>query len=498
MNIQDTVYPSYPEFTKLAQKGNLIPLYREITADLETPVSTFLKVTQGKPYSCLLESVEGGEHWGRYSFISWNPKSQFISKGNLVSNGAPGKAPQWRHSSDPIGELKQLMANYEPVEIKGLPRFWGGAVGYVSYDMVRFFEHLPAKPKEKLDVPDAFLMLTDRMVIFDHLAHTLKIVVCADCSQTKNRKQVYAETVREIESISSLMEKPLKLKKGNHAAPAQLHSNLTAQQFSRNVQRAKRYIKNGDIIQVVLSQRFSRQTAASAFNIYRSLRFINPSPYMYYLSLGEFQVIGSSPEVLVRKEDTQAETRPIAGTKRRGINEDEEKQLMDELLADPKERAEHIMLVDLGRNDLARVCEPASVSVPQLMSVEKYSHVMHIESSVTGTLKPGTDAFDLFRATFPAGTVSGAPKVRAMQIIDELEPEARGPYAGAVGYFSYTGNMDMAIAIRTIVLKDGVAYAQAGAGIVADSKPAAEYQETKNKAAALFAALERAEKSIEL
>ncbi|MHB9154322.1 MAG: anthranilate synthase component I [Endomicrobiales bacterium] len=494
--MNNQIYPSLPQFKKLAAKGNLIPVYREILADLETPVSTFLKLAADSPYAYLLESVEGGERWGRYSFISWAPERVFLSRGNEFCIFTPGETPAWKQTKDPLSELKAVMSAFQPVEIEGLPRFWGGAVGYASYDMVRFFERLPDRPEDTLNVPLACYLLTNRLVIFDHLSHTVKIVICVDLSRNKDIERAYRSAEREIKEIVSSLRRPLAVKTKAAQKAKALVANMTPAGYRRKVEKAKEYIRAGDIVQAVISQRFSRPTGARAFDIYRSLRLVNPSPYMYFLRLGDFDLVGSSPEILVRKEEDLAETRPIAGTRPRGKTEEEENRLALELLADPKERAEHIMLVDLGRNDLARVCLPATVRVPQLMTIEKYSHVMHIVSSVKGKLKPGLDAYELFRACFPAGTVSGAPKVRAMEIIDELEPTARGPYAGAVGYFSYSGNMDMAITIRTIVLKDRVAHAQVGAGIVADSVPENEFQETRNKVAALFMAIDRAEEGV--
>ena len=487
--------PDFKTFNKLAQKGSVIPVYREIIADLETPVSTFLKLAAGKKHAYLLESVEGGERWGRYSFISWAPKMIFRSKGGSFCASAPEQKIVWKKTEDPMQELKNLMAAFKPVEVDGLPRFWGGAVGYISYDMVRFFENLPDKPKDTLDLPDSVFMITDRLVIFDHLNHTLKIVICVNPRDLKDRKKVYDKAEKEIDSIVLRLKRPLQLKKTRAMTHGKVESNMTSVEYCKKVEKTKEYIRAGDIVQGVISQRFSRKTLASAFDIYRNLRLINPSPYMYFLQLDDFEIVGTSPEILVRKEDMFAETRPIAGTIRRGKDPAEDADLEKTLLADEKERAEHVMLVDLGRNDLARVCAPATVTVPQFMIIEKYSHLIHIVSSVTGRLKPGLDSFSLFRACFPAGTVSGAPKVRAMQIIDELEPTARGPYAGAIGYFSYSGNMDMAITIRTIIMKDKTAYVQAGAGLVADSVPKHEYQESKNKAQALFAAIDRAERT---
>ncbi len=487
------IYPSLDEFKKLAKKGNIIPVFKEILADLETPVSTYLKLAAKEKYAYLLESVEGGERWGRYSFIAWEPKYIFQSKGNKFSLTKPGQRPEWTETIDPLISLKEIMERFNPVEAPGLPRFWGGAVGYVSYDMARFFENLPNKPKDKLELPESLFLITEKMVIFDHLSHTVKIVVCVDIEDGKSISASFKRAEKDIAEIEDKLKKPLKLQKPPKFSHQKLSSNMKKEEFCSKVEKAKHYIKIGDIIQVVPSQRFSRKTNAKAFDIYRALRLINPSPYMYFIRCEDFELVGSSPEILVRKEDQLAQLRPIAGTRPRGGSEEEERKLQKELLEDPKELAEHIMLVDLGRNDLGRVCEVGSVNVPHLMVIEKYSHVIHIVSSVEGKLKPGMDSYELFRACFPAGTVSGAPKVRAMEIIDELEPEARGPYAGSVGYFSFSGNMDMAITIRTIFLKEKSAYAQAGAGIVADSVPEKEYEETKNKAAALFAAIDMAE-----
>jgi len=495
--MEKDIYPQRELFTKLSRTGNLIPVYREISADLETPVSTFMKLAAGSPYAYLLESVEGGERWGRYSFISWAPKRIFESRGGQCAVYRPGDKPVWEKTTDPLTRVKEIMGTFTPVEIKGLPRFWGGAVGYISYDMVRFFEKLPNKPQDDLGLPDGLFMFTDRIVVFDHLAHTVKIVMCVDCNGKGDAAKAYDRAIREIDAVVARLRRPLAVRSRAVRGGGKTVSNMNKAVFCRKVEKAREHIRAGDIVQVVLSQRFARRTSAEPLDIYRALRLLNPSPYMYYLKAGSFDIIGTSPEILVRKEDRLVETRPIAGTRPRGGNEIREQELARELLADPKERAEHIMLVDLGRNDLARVSEPASVAVPQLMTIEKYSHVMHIVSSVTGKLKPGMDSFEVFRACFPAGTVSGAPKVRAMEIIDDLEPSARGPYAGAVGYFSYAGNMDMAITIRTIILNEGTAYCQAGAGIVADSVAETEYQESKNKAAILFAAIDTAEKGIQ-
>ncbi|MBN1823718.1 MAG: anthranilate synthase component I [Endomicrobiales bacterium] len=463
-------------------------------ADVETPVSAFLKIAGDRPYSYLLESVEGGERWGRYSFIAWAPKKVFKSSGNKVAVFSPGEKEKWMETASPLLALKELMSEYVPVQIEGLPRFWGGAVGYVSYDMVRFFEELPDKPKDTLGLPESCFLLTDKIIIFDHLTHKLKVVVCLDLRDGANVERLYAKAKKEIDAVIRGLKKNIKEKPRKKTGSGRISSNMTKPEFCEKVEKAKEYIRAGDIFQTVFSQRFERKTGVGDFEIYRNLRLINPSPYMYFLRLKGFSIIGTSPEILVRKEGDTAEMRPIAGTRKRGKDEADDADIIKDLLADAKEKAEHVMLVDLARNDLARVCEAHSVTVPDFMTIEKYSHVMHIVSSVTGKLKPGLDAFELFKASFPAGTVSGAPKVRAMEIIDELEPTARGPYAGSVGYFCYSGNMDMAITIRTIVLKDKTAYMQAGAGIVADSVPEKEYEESKNKAAALFSALDQAEK----
>jgi len=487
--------PSKKEFIALTKKGTIIPVYVELLADLETPVSTFLKLASGKPYAYLLESVEGGERWGRYSFMAWEPKLIFQSRGSQYALHKPDNKPVWQKTDDPIVELDEVMKRYTPVQVEGLPPFWGGAVGYFGYDIVRFIERLPNKPKDTLQLPESVFMITDKIVIFDHLKHSVKIVVCADVSIGDPGK-VYEAARRSIEAIMRQLKKPLNVKGAKRLRAHLLSSNMSQKQYEANVRTAQSYIRKGDIIQVVPSQRLMRRTDALPFDIYRALRQINPSPHMFYLQLGSFELVGSSPEVLVRKQGDQAETRPIAGTAPRASDPKREDIVARNLLADPKERAEHIMLVDLGRNDLGRVCMPASVKVPTLMCIEKYSHVMHIVSYVTGTLRPGTGPFELFRACFPAGTLSGAPKIRAMEIIDELERESRCTYGGSVGYFSYSGNMDMAITIRTMLLKDKTAFVQAGGGVVADSKPAKEYRESRNKAAALFAAIDKAEEGL--
>ncbi|MBU4376910.1 MAG: anthranilate synthase component I [Candidatus Omnitrophica bacterium] len=485
-------YPSKKDFIKLAKRGNLIPVYKEIEADLETPVSSFLKIDEGD-YSYLLESIEGEENIARFSFLGANPSLVFKSKGRRIEITENKRTKRFVTSRDPLSEIKKIMKQFKFVKVDGLPRFSGGLVGYLGYDMIRFFEEIPDENPDDLKVPDSVFMLTDTLLIFDHLMHKIKIVSNAHISD--NARLAYDTAVRKIEKISKMLsKKALKSEKRTKAKKnAKIKSNFTKKGFGRIVEKAKKYIKNGDIIQVVLSQRLSTELGGKdPFNIYRSLRSINPSPYMYYLKFKNMRLIGSSPEIMVRCEDKKIELRPIAGTRPRGKNEAEDIKFQKELLADPKERAEHIMLVDLGRNDIGRVADFTSVNVLELMRIEKYSHVMHIVSDIIGKLSKSKDEFDLIRASFPAGTVTGAPKIRAMEIIDELEPVRRSTYAGCVGYFSFSGNIDTCITIRTILVKDNKAYVQAGAGIVADSKPDKEYQETLNKARALIKAIEEA------
>jgi anthranilate synthase component 1 len=510
-------HPSLEEFIEKAKEGNLIPVYKEILADMETPVSAFRKTDMGD-YAYLLESVERGEKLGRYSFLASSPSIIFKSKGSQVEIIERGKS-QVRTASDPLEVLKGLMAQHRPVSDPKLPRFIGGAVGYLGYDMARCFEpRLQASRRlDDLNLPDAVLLLTDTLLVFDHLKHKVKVISNA---YIRGAPEIaYREAVRKVEGLIGQLRKPAPLevpsKKEVPLRPLtglasrasnypkgevfsiKIESNLTEEDFKKNVQRAKEYIRAGDVIQVVLSQRFHTEIHVPPFDIYRALRTVNPSPYMYYLKCGDLRLIGSSPEILVRAEDGMVGVRPIAGTRPRGMTPREDEALARELLADPKERAEHIMLVDLGKNDLGRVAEFGTVKVNELMVIERYSHVMHIVSDITGGLTEGKDAFDVLRACFPAGTVTGAPKIRAMEIIQELEPIGRGPYAGAVGYFSFSGNLDTCITIRTIVVKGSHAYVQAGAGIVADSVPAKEYQETLNKAQALVKAIELAETGLE-
>ncbi len=499
-------YPSLQEFLKLSKKANIIPVYKEISADLDTPVSAFLKIKKDG-YAFLFESVEGQEKIARYSFLGSNPSLIFRSKAKNIQIIYPSRKSTLRFvaSGDPLDEIKKIMKDFKPANIKGLPRFYGGLVGYIGYDMVRFFEKLPDKNSDDLKLPDSIFILTDNILVFDHINHTIKIVV--NVILPKKRKnlsrikktEAYSNATKKIESIHRDLKKPLNEDEDKNKKNKQknIKSNFNKSEFQDIVIKAKDYIKKGDIIQVVLSQRFKINIGRDPLDIYRNLRSLNPSPYMFFLKLKEVILIGSSPEMLVRCEDGIVETRPIAGTRPRGKNEKDDLKLEKELLADPKERAEHVMLIDLGRNDIGRVCKPGSVKVTDFMFIERYSHVMHIVSNCRGILDKSKNAFDVLRACFPAGTVSGAPKVRAMEIIDELENTKRSYYAGAVGYFSFSGNMDTCITIRTMLVKGRDAFIQAGGGIVADSIPSREYQETVNKAKAMVRAIEIAEKGLD-
>jgi len=488
--------PDLDTFRELARRGNLIPVARQILADMETPVSAFRKIDSGN-YAFLLESVEGGEKWGRYSFLGSNPSLVFRAKGSRseVLRGEGSEVLTDAH--DPLTGLMQLLGRYQAVSVPGLPRFTGGLVGYLSYDVVRHLERLPSLAKDDLDLPDAMFLLTDTLLIFDNVTHRITVlsnaVVHDDSAAGVDR--AYREAQQKIDAIIAALRRPMGAPVGRPARTGGLHmeSTMTRQGFCDAVTRAKAYVEAGDIIQAVLSQRLTVRTDVDPFDVYRALRIVNPSPYMYYLRLGDLKVVGSSPEILVRLEGDRIDLRPIAGTRPRGATEEEDGQLAEELRADPKERAEHIMLVDLGRNDVGKVAQVGSVGVSDLMVIERYSHVMHLVSHVRGTLESGRNAFDVLRACFPAGTVSGAAKVRAMEIIEELEPVRRGPYAGAVGYVSFSGNLDTCITIRTVLFSRGVATIQVGAGIVADSEPEREYQETMNKARGVLRAIELAE-----
>jgi len=500
--------PTLDQVEQLSEQGNLIPIYRELPADLETPVSVYLKLQDEGP-SFLLESVTGGERVARYSFIGVRPRALLSTVGDsvFVSGNGHERAVPLTDDLDPLAVLKSEMTSFTPVQLSDLPRFSGGAVGFLGYDAVRRFERLPATSASHLDLPEAAFMLADTLVAFDHARQRLLII--ANARLQGDTRAAYRRATARIDEIVARLRAPISQPPENYAAEEeptqagantiQFTSNFSQDQFETIVREAKDYIAAGDIFQVVLSQRLSGRTSASPFAIYRALRRLNPSPYMVFMrfpgGLGAppLHVIAASPEMHVRLENGVAEVRPIAGTRPRGASPAEDAALADELLADEKERAEHVMLVDLGRNDLGRVCEYGSVRVEEMMIVERYSHVMHIVSDVRGRLQAGRDAFDLLRATFPAGTVSGAPKVRAMEIIEELEGTRRGLYAGAIGYVGYDGAMDSCITIRTIVMQGDTVHIQAGAGIVADSEPRREYDETLNKARALAEAVRVAE-----
>ena len=451
--------PSFPEFDRLSRTGNLIPVYREFLADMETPVTAFRKL-DGPYHSFLLESVEGGEKWGRYSFIGIGPCIIFRSRGRFVEIKRLGRTIFEGPVDDPLEKLREFMGRYRPVEVEGLPRFFGGAVGYIGYDMVRFMERLPEKDGDDPMAYDMYFVIAHTIVIFDNVKNTIKVTVNVFLEDDSDTASAYREAERQIDTIKGRLDRPLNVgvSPRERPAPPSPVSLTTRDDFLKTVARGKQYIESGDVIQVVLSRRLMVRSTADPFDLYRALRTINPSPYLFYLKFDAVTLVGSSPEVLVRLDGQKVEIRPIAGTRPRGKNPAEDIRLARELLADPKELAEHIMLVDLGRNDLGRVSEYGSVTVTELMRVEKYSHVMHIVSDIEGKLVAGKDAFDVLRAAFPAGTLTGAPKIRAMEIIDELEPHRRGLYGGSVGYLGFSGNMDMCITIRTMVVRDGAVY----------------------------------------
>jgi anthranilate synthase component 1 len=511
-------HPTQSEFLELARQGNLIPVTRTILADFETPLSAYRKI-RGQGESFLFESVEGGEHIGRYSFVGCNPRAVIKQTGNkieVIENGKvvevfsvkskpltpsdgervakPGDGKTVR---DGLEVIEGILKNYRAVSLPELPRFTGGAVGFIGYEFIHDVEPVvPRPPNDELKTPTMYFLLADELLIFDRVAQTLTILVNAILDANTKPEDAYENALSEIERLVSLLEQPTEHvpvtpPKGIPELPFQ--SNVTKEKFFENVRAAKKYITSGDIIQVVGSQRFSVPVKAAPLEIYRAARTINPSPYMFLLELDGFSLVGASPELHVRCEDGQVEIRPIAGTRRRGATPDEDLALEKELLADPKERAEHVMLVDLARNDLGRVCDYGSVQVKDLMIIERYSHVMHIVSQVEGKLSDTKTPYDLMRATFPAGTLSGAPKIRAMQIISELEQTTRGPYGGTIGYFSFNGHLDCCITIRTALIKDGKAYVQAGGGWVNDSEPEAEFQETVNKSKAMLKAVAMAE-----
>jgi anthranilate synthase component 1 len=490
--------PSFEEVSQLFAQGDFVPVYRTLSADLETPVSVYLKLAQADEPSFLLESVEGGENVARFSFLGVNPATVLTAQGSEVQerHGNEVTTRTLQPGEDALSVIKAAMDRYNPVPLPNLPRFVGGAVGFLSYDIVRFFEKLPTSASDDLHLPEAGFMLADTLVMFDHVKHQL--IILSNAHNQGDPRVAYDAAVERIETIVARLRTTLPtVPEPQPAGDSVLTSNFTQAEFEDRVRQAKEYIAAGDAFQIVLSQRLTRETTADPFAIYRSLRMLNPSPYMFLLHFpaDDMHIIGASPEMMVRFDaDTRtAMVRPIAGTAPRGATHEEDVANAEAMMADPKERAEHVMLVDLGRNDLGRVCDYGTVKVPQMMIVERFSHVMHIVSHVQGRLREGMDAYDLIRATFPAGTLSGAPKIRAMEIIEELEGTRRGLYGGAVGYFSYGGSMDTCIAIRTLLMRGKTIYLQAGAGLVADSDPAREYQETLNKARALAIAVENAE-----
>ncbi len=485
------IQPDFAAFAKLARQGNLVPVYDTVRADLLTPVGAYLRLAADAHYSFLLESVEGGERVARYTFLGANPFEVFRANGSAAMVESEGRL-HWVHG-DPLAVLRQRIARYRPVRVPGLPPLVAGAIGYFSYDMARLIEKLPALRRNDLGLDDAVLMFYLGVVAFDHVRQCVWIVRNVFVDGPGSLRSKYNAAVREVRETRRKLEEPLAVQPRRlKGGPLRVASNFRRAEFQRAVRQAKRHIRAGDIFQVVLSQRFAARAPSNPFDIYRALRMVNPSPYMYFLRLGDVAVVGSSPEMLVKVQNREVFYRPIAGTRPRGRDDAEDQRFERQLRADPKERAEHIMLVDLGRNDLGRVCEYGSVKVEELMTVERYSHVMHLVSNLRGRLREDVDCFDVLMACFPAGTVSGAPKVRAMEIIEDLEPTRRGIYAGGILYLDFSGNMDSCIAIRTLVAKAGTAHVQAGAGLVADSVPAKEYDETVSKARALLVALEMA------
>jgi len=498
------IKPGRESFLELAKQGNVIPVSCRILADFETPLSAYLKI-RGEGESFLFESVEGGEHLGRYSFVGSSPRGlirQVEDQVEVIENGKViesyqvdplAKQPEGNVVRDGLAVVEKVMRRYQPAPVEGLPRFTGGAVGFIGYEFIHDVEPVvPRPPTNELGTPTLCFVIADQLLVFDRVAQTLTVIVNAIIEEGTNPWDAYDDACSEVERILSLLEQPYE--PGQAVLPSEVpdvtfESNMEKETFLNNVNRSKHYITNGDIIQVVGSQRFTAETTASPIDVYRAVRSINPSPYMFLLEFEGYSLAGASPEIHVRCEDRGVEIRPIAGTRARGKTSDEDLALEKELLADPKERAEHVMLVDLARNDIGRVCEFGSVHCDELMIIERYSHVMHIVSNVHGTLSTEKTPYDLIRATFPAGTLTGAPKIRAMQIIAEMEQTARGPYGGCVGYFSFNGNLDCCITIRTALLKDGKAYVQAGGGWVFDSQPELEFQETVNKSRAMIKAV---------
>lgn len=489
-------FPSLEDFKVVAGSANIIPVFRDILADTDTPVSAFMKIDGGGD-GFLLESVEGGEKWGRYSFLGSGARIVVRARGDItevIEAGGEKKVIE----GDPAEVLKGLIKGFRAADVDGAPRFFGGAIGYLGYDVVRHFEKLPELAQKDLDIHDLYFIFTDTLLVFDNVEHKIKVIANAFIEEGADAAEVYRSSIEKIEALVDALRK-----KGGEEREADgvsgdgsVSSNFERGDFLEAVNRIKEYIRDGDVIQTVLSQRFSTPLDVDPFDVYRALRVINPSPYMFFLRLEDLTLVGSSPEILVRVEGGDVNVKPIAGTRRRGRDGEEDEGLARELMADPKERAEHIMLVDLGRNDIGRVCRTGTIRVDDLMTIERYSHVMHLVTDVHGTLLEGKDEFDALRACFPAGTLTGAPKIRAMEIIEELEPVRRGVYGGSVGYFGYSGNMDMCIAIRTMVIKDKKIYIQAGAGIVADSQPEKEFEETENKARGMLKAIEMARKGL--
>jgi anthranilate synthase component 1 len=507
--------PDFTTFQRLADGHKLVPVYRRLLSDALTPVSAFHLLDRGG-HACLFESVIGGEKVGRYSFLAFEPFLELIARGKQVTIREGGKSQSF-DSPDPLDELRRRLASFQSVHLPELPPFEGGAIGYAGYDVVRYVENLPNAPRDDRGLPDLAFAFYDRMIVFDNVSKALFVIAMARLDQNsplsprgrgaggegrarregasgENVRAAYDDACRRVDELVARLSQPTNLPPADIQTSGEpnvaYRSNFEPAAFEDAVRQCVEYIRAGDIFQVVISQRLEMDLGCEPFDVYRTLRVVNPSPFMFFLRTPEVTLVGSSPEIMCRVVDGVVTVRPLAGTRRRGATEEEDRRLAEELLADPKERAEHVMLVDLGRNDVGRVAKFGTVKLSDVMVIERYSHVMHITSNVTGQLPPGKDAFDALKACLPAGTVSGAPKVRAMQIIDELEPHRRGPYAGAVGYIDYSGNMDTCIALRTLVVQGDKAYIQAGAGIVADSDPASEYQETLNKARGLLKAIE--------
>jgi anthranilate synthase component 1 len=490
------IQPSLEELKKIAGQGSVIPVCKDILGDLLTPAAAFLRVAHGRRRVFLLESVEGGEHVARYSFIGWDPFIVVRGKGNSVWIERQGEIVQ--EQTVGFEKLRQISQGFRPVPMPGLPPFLGGGVGYFSYDLVRQFERIPSLAEDDLGMDDYQVMYFSTILAFDHLRHRIHIITnIFNDRGSQGLEAKYQDALSRIEQIEKRLTIPISISSQAHSVEVpEPISNLTESTYYQNVERAKKHIEAGDIFQVVLSQRFAMQVGCDPFDIYRALRFINPSPYMFFLRMDNVHLVGASPEMLVKVRDRRVEYGPIAGTRPRGNTPEEDARLGRELMADEKERAEHIMLVDLGRNDLGRVCDFGSVKVTDLMRIERYSHVMHLVSSVEGGLRKDLDCFHALESCLPAGTVSGAPKVRAMEIIEAMEPRRRGVYGGAVGYVDFSGNLDTCIALRTLMIKDGIAYIQAGGGIVADSDPKREREESINKASALIRAVKFAHEGL--